>query len=55
MWVGPWFGFHRGAGNAMRNTHIPDDDAARLAALREYDILDTPPEFVYDEITEIVA
>ena len=30
------------------------DEAARLAALREYRILDTPPEQTYDELAKAV-
>jgi class 3 adenylate cyclase len=31
------------------------DDAERIAVLRSYEVLDTPPELVYDEITELAA
>jgi GAF domain-containing protein len=34
---------------------IPDNEAARLAALREYNILDTAPEQAFDDITKIAA
>jgi GAF domain-containing protein len=34
---------------------IPDDEAQRLAALREYNILDTKAEQVYDDITALAA
>lgn len=36
---------------------MPDDkiDQLRMAALRRYDILDTPPEEAYDRLTRIVA
>jgi two-component sensor histidine kinase len=33
----------------------PKDEAQRLAALRRYDILDTPPEATFDRITAIAA
>ncbi|MGK9165733.1 GAF domain-containing protein [Inquilinus limosus] len=31
------------------------DEASRVAALRQYDILDTMPEFAYDALTELAA
>ena len=34
---------------------IPSDEEARLRALRDYDILDTPPEAAFDAITELAA
>ena len=34
---------------------LPEDESARLDALRRYDILDTIAEQVYDDITEIAA
>ena len=34
---------------------IPDNEAARLAALREYGVLDTAPEQAFDDITKIAA
>jgi len=34
---------------------IPQDEAARLAAVRRYDILDTPPDGVFDRITALAA
>lgn len=39
----------------MKDTPIPDNDAERVSVLREYQVLDTAPELVYDEITEILA
>jgi class 3 adenylate cyclase len=39
----------------MKNTPIPDNDAERVSALREYQVLDSEPEIAYDEITEILA
>jgi len=39
----------------MKNTPIPDNDAERVLALRDYQILDTAPEVAYDDITEILA
>lgn len=33
----------------------PPDEAQRLAALHEYQILDTPPELAYDDITFLAA
>ena len=34
---------------------IPSNEAARLAALRRYDILDTPPDGVFDRVTAMAA
>lgn len=34
---------------------FPDNDAERVAALRTYGILDTPPEQAFDDITELAA
>lgn len=34
---------------------IPPNDAERVAALKRYRILDTPPEFEYDALTELAA
>jgi len=34
---------------------IPPDEPKRLAALRRYDILDTPPERSFDDITQLAA
>lgn len=34
---------------------LPPDESERLAALRSYRILDTPPELPYDEISELAA
>jgi len=34
---------------------MPDEEAKRLAALRRYDILDTPPDGAFDRITAIAA
>lgn len=39
----------------MTSALIPDDDAQRLAVLRRYDILDTPPDGAFDRITALVA
>jgi two-component sensor histidine kinase len=35
--------------------HIPPNEAERLAAVRRYDILDTPPDGAFDRITRIAA
>ena len=37
------------------NTLLPDNEAARLSALRRYQILDTPPEPAFDRIAEMAA
>lgn len=34
---------------------LPDDEASRLAALRVYQILDTPPEPAYDNLVRLVS
>jgi class 3 adenylate cyclase len=34
---------------------VPMNEAGRLESLQQYGILDTPPEFAYDAITEIAA
>jgi class 3 adenylate cyclase len=34
---------------------VPPNDAERVAALKRYRILDTPPEFEYDALTELAA
>ncbi len=36
-------------------TPIPKDEAARLAALRTYNVLDTPPEAEFDELCRLAA
>ncbi len=35
----------------MFSAPIPDDDAERVATLHSYDILDTPPEQAYEDVT----
>ena len=39
----------------MSNTPIPFNESARLKALQNLEILDTPAEPSYDEIVELVA
>jgi adenylate cyclase len=34
---------------------VPQNDAERVAALDRYRVLDTPPEFEYDALTELAA
>jgi adenylate cyclase len=34
---------------------VPQNDAERVAALNRYRVLDTPPEFEYDALTELAA
>ena len=35
--------------------HLPPNEAERLAAVRRYDILDTPPDGAFDRITRVAA
>lgn|SRR5262245_492100 len=39
----------------MQKPPIPPDEEQRMSALREYKILDTPPEAVYDDIAHVAA
>lgn len=39
----------------MAVAQTPDNEAERIAALARYDLLDTPREDVFDDITELVA
>jgi sigma-B regulation protein RsbU (phosphoserine phosphatase) len=39
----------------MSDTLIPEDEPARLAAIARYDVLDTPPDGVFDRITALAA
>ncbi|HAZ43977.1 MAG TPA: hypothetical protein DDW76_16275 [Cyanobacteria bacterium UBA11369] len=39
----------------MQVPPLPDNEAARLAALARYEILDTPPEKEFDELTRLAA
>jgi signal transduction histidine kinase len=39
----------------MKLPPVPNDELERLAALRRYDILDTLPEQVYDDLTSLAA
>ena len=39
----------------MRAAPIPLNESARLAALAEYDILDTPPEAEFDDFTQLAS
>jgi PAS domain S-box-containing protein len=34
---------------------LPENEASRLAALRQYEILDTPPEAAFDDLTTLAA
>ena len=38
-----------------RRAPVPADEIARLAALRRYDILDTPSEAEFDDFTRLAA
>lgn len=39
----------------MKKPEIPNDEKARLAALRDYDILDTEAEQAFDDLTLLAA
>ena len=39
----------------MSTGPLPPDEAERLATLREYQILDTPPEQIYDDLTWLAS
>ncbi|HUH14343.1 MAG TPA: ATP-binding protein [Gaiellaceae bacterium] len=41
--------------SAAPATIIPPDEAERLAALRRYDLLDTPPDGAFDRLTALAA
>ena len=41
--------------NAITPSIIPENEAQRIAAVRRYDILDTPPDGAFDRITAIAA
>jgi len=40
---------------AVDESLIPEDESARLAAVRRYDILDTPPDGAFERITALAA
>lgn len=42
-------------GTSLINAPMPENEAARLAALRESKIIDTAPEQVFDDITRLAA
>ena len=39
----------------MEIAPLPQDESARLDALRRYEILDTPPEEAFDSLTRLAA
>jgi class 3 adenylate cyclase len=39
----------------LTSVPVPENEGERVAALRTYQILDTPPELAYDEINELAA
>lgn len=41
--------------NLVESNIIPEDEAARMAAVRRYAILDTPPDGAFDRVTAIAA
>jgi sigma-B regulation protein RsbU (phosphoserine phosphatase) len=40
---------------SLHETLIPTDEAGRLAAVRRYDVLDTPPDGAFERITALAA
>ena len=38
-----------------KNKSMPSDEEARLKNLHEYNIMDTSPEIIFDEITELAS
>jgi two-component sensor histidine kinase len=41
--------------NALRDNFIPQNEPRRMAAVKRYEILDTPPDGAFDRITAIAA
>jgi two-component sensor histidine kinase len=41
--------------NVLAVNFIPDDEPQRMAAVKRYDILDTPPDGAFDRVTAIAA
>ncbi|MFC3644426.1 sensor histidine kinase [Aquibium oceanicum] len=41
--------------NALTRSIIPENETQRMAAVRRYDILDTPPDGAFDRVTAIAA
>ncbi len=39
----------------FKGVEVPENDAARVEAVRSYEILETPREQIYDDITELAA
>lgn len=39
----------------MKTAHIPDNEADRLQALLDYQVLDTPPEKCFDDLTQLAS
>ena len=39
----------------MQSAPLPENEASRLAALQRYEILDTPPEEAFDDLTALAA
>lgn len=41
--------------SSFTQTSLPDNEAARLAAVRRYDILDTPPDGAFERVTRLAS
>jgi PAS domain S-box-containing protein len=50
-----FFHSHSDGGERPMKAPVPENEAQRLAALRGLNILDTPPEMAYDELTALAA
>ena len=39
----------------LTSPHLPDNETQRMVAVQRYDVLDTPPDGMFDRITAIAA